>query len=98
VGAPEFAEPLLVVVGPTASGKTKLAVALAEKLDGEIVSADSVQVYRHFDIGTGKPSAEECSKAPHHLVDILEPESTLDATPCGRWTTSWPPTWRNAGS
>ncbi|HEX5100962.1 MAG TPA: isopentenyl transferase family protein, partial [Polyangiaceae bacterium] len=51
--------PLLVVVGPTASGKTELAVRLAEERGGEIVSADSVQVYRHFDIGTGKPSPSE---------------------------------------
>jgi tRNA dimethylallyltransferase len=70
---------LLVVVGPTASGKTELAVRLAEALGGEIVSADSVQVYRHFDIGTGKPSVEERQRATHHLIDIVEPFDPLDA-------------------
>lgn len=73
---------LLVVVGPTASGKTALAVELAEEIGGEIVSADSVQVYRHFDIGTGKPSAEEKARATHHLIDVVEPRETLDAA---RW-------------
>jgi tRNA dimethylallyltransferase len=75
---------LLVVVGPTASGKTSYAIELAERLGGEIVSADSVQVYRYFDIGTGKPSLEELARARHHLVDILEPEEPLDAA---RWAT-----------
>jgi tRNA dimethylallyltransferase len=73
---------LLVIVGPTASGKTELAVRLAEVLGGEIVSADSVQVYRHFDIGTSKPSAEERRRAPHHLIDIVEPDEDMDAA---RW-------------
>ncbi len=74
--------PLLVVVGPTASGKTDLAIELAERLEGEIVSADSVQVYRHFEIGTGKPSAAERKRAPHHLIDIVEPGEHCDAA---RW-------------
>jgi tRNA dimethylallyltransferase len=69
----------LVVVGPTASGKTELAVELATQLDGEIVSADSVQVYRHFQIGTGKPSPAERARAMHHLIDIREPDQPLDA-------------------
>jgi len=73
------AEPLLVVVGPTASGKTELALELAERLDGEIVSADSVQIYRHFDIGSGKPSGAERARAPHHLIDVAEPDEPLDA-------------------
>lgn len=76
------AAPLLVVVGPTASGKTELAVRIAERCRGEIVSADSVQVYRYFDIGTGKPSAEERARAHHHLIDIVDPLETLDAA---RW-------------
>lgn len=70
---------LLVVVGPTASGKTALAVQMAEALGGEIVTADSVQVYRHFDCGTGKPTADEKCRAVHHLVDILDPLEQLDA-------------------
>lgn len=72
-------ERLWVVVGPTASGKTALAIALCELYDGEIVSADSVQVYRHFEIGTGKPSAEERARAAQHLVDVIEPEEPMDA-------------------
>jgi tRNA dimethylallyltransferase len=70
---------LLVVVGPTASGKTEFAVRLCEALGGEIVTADSVQVYRHFNCGTGKPSQDERRRAAHHLVDILEPLETMDA-------------------
>jgi tRNA dimethylallyltransferase len=70
---------LLCVVGPTASGKTDLAIATCERLSGEIVSADSVQIYRGFDIGSGKPSLEERARAPHHLVDVLDPLETADA-------------------
>jgi len=71
--------PLLVIVGPTASGKTELAVRLAAEQGGEIVSADSVQVYRHFDLGTGKPSADERARAAHHLIDVIEPADPMDA-------------------
>ena len=70
---------LLCVVGPTASGKTELAVDICERVNGEIISADSVQIYRGFDIGSGKPSAEERARAPHHLVDVLDPLETADA-------------------
>ncbi len=70
---------LWVVVGPTASGKTSLAIELCEKHDGEIVSADSVQVYRHFEVGTGKPSPEERARARHHLIDVIEPNEPMDA-------------------
>ncbi|MEO7331761.1 MAG: tRNA (adenosine(37)-N6)-dimethylallyltransferase MiaA, partial [Minicystis sp.] len=70
---------LLVVVGPTASGKTELALRLAEKWNGEIIGADSVQVYRGFDRGSGKPSAEERARAPHHLVDCFDPGDEVDA-------------------
>lgn len=65
--------PLIVVAGPTASGKTKLAVELAKSLNGEVVSADSMQVYRHMNIATAKPSAEEMEEVPHHLIDFIEP-------------------------
>lgn len=73
---------LWVVVGPTASGKTELALRLAEQIDGEVVSADSVQVYRYFDIGSGKPSQAELARAPHHLIDCCDPHESLDAA---RW-------------
>jgi len=63
---------LLVVVGPTASGKSELAMRLAEQCNGEIVSVDSVQIYRHFDLGSGKPTAAEQARVRHHLVDIAD--------------------------
>jgi tRNA dimethylallyltransferase len=69
--------PLVVIVGPTGVGKTAVAVQLAQALNGEIVSADSRQVYRRMDIGTAKPTPEECRLAPHHLIDILEPDEEL---------------------
>lgn len=65
---------ILAVVGPTASGKTRLGVALAHALDGEVVSADSMQVYRRMDIGTAKPTPEEMEGVPHHMIDVAEPE------------------------
>jgi tRNA dimethylallyltransferase len=68
-----------VLLGPTASGKTALSLALAEKLDGEIVSCDSVAVYRDFEIGTAKPSMAERALVPHHCVDIVSPERDYSA-------------------
>lgn len=68
-----------MIVGPTASGKTELAVRLAERWGGEIVSADSVQIYRHFDVGSGKPTPDELARAPHHLVGALDPLAAVDA-------------------
>ena len=65
---------LLVIVGPTAVGKSALGLELARAFDGEIVSADSRQVYRHMDIGTAKPSLEERSSVNHHLIDIIDPD------------------------
>lgn len=70
---------LAVIVGPTASGKTALALELAERWNGEVVGADSVQIYAHFDVGSGKPSAEEMARAKHHLVGVVEPLDTVDA-------------------
>jgi tRNA dimethylallyltransferase len=65
--------PLVAIVGPTASGKSSLAVALARKLNGDILACDSTQVYRGFDIGTSKPTLEERGGVPHHLLDLVEP-------------------------
>ncbi len=75
----EKPERLLCVVGPTASGKTDLAIEACTRIGGEIVSADSVQIYRGFDIGSGKPTPEERAKAPHHLIDVLSPNESVDA-------------------
>ena len=70
---------VLVICGPTASGKSELALRLAEKLDGEIINADSMQVYRGMDIGTAKPSTEERARIPHHLIDIVSPDQPFSA-------------------
>ena len=69
--------PLVVIVGPTAAGKTDLAVHLAQEVNGEIVSADSRQVYRGMDIGTAKATREEQERAAHHLLDVVDPDETL---------------------
>jgi len=75
-----MSQPLLVVIlGPTASGKTALSLHLAERLQGEIVSCDSVAVYRELEIGTAKPSQEERCRVPHHLIDIAGPEELVTA-------------------
>lgn len=65
--------PLVILAGPTAVGKTALSISLADSINGEIISADSMQVYRHMDIGSAKITAEEMRGVPHHLIDILEP-------------------------
>lgn len=65
---------VIAVVGPTASGKTELAVELAVRLNGEVVSADSMQIYKYMDIATAKPSQEEMRGIPHHLIDFVEPD------------------------
>ena len=70
---------LLVVAGPTASGKTALALALAERFAGEIVSCDSVAVYRGMEIGTAKPTLEERARVPHHMIDVFSPDETCTA-------------------
>lgn len=66
-------KPLIILTGPTAAGKTKASIGLAKKIGGEIISADSMQVYRHMDIGSAKIRPEEMEGVPHHLVDVLEP-------------------------
>lgn len=69
----------LFVAGPTAVGKSEVALRLAEALNGEIISVDSMQVYRGLDIGTAKPTPEERRRVPHHLIDLLDPSQTFDA-------------------
>ena len=66
--------PLVVLFGPTASGKTSLAVEIAKLVDGEVVTADSMQVYKHMNIGTAKPTTEEMEGIVHHLIDVAEPD------------------------
>jgi tRNA dimethylallyltransferase len=70
---------IVVVTGPTATGKTSLAVDLALALDGEVVNADSMQVYRGMDVGTAKPSEEEMRGIPHHLLDVVDPDQPFNA-------------------
>jgi len=70
---------LLVLLGPTASGKSSLAIVLAKQFDGEIVSCDSVAVYREFEVGTAKPSAEQRATVPHHLLDVAAPGEAFTA-------------------
>ncbi|MDY7095261.1 MAG: tRNA (adenosine(37)-N6)-dimethylallyltransferase MiaA [Acidobacteriota bacterium] len=71
--------PIFAIVGPTATGKSDLAMRLARELDGEIINADALQVYRGFDLGTAKPSPEEQAEIPHHLIDILDPRERYSA-------------------
>jgi tRNA dimethylallyltransferase len=78
-GDAERGTTVMTIVGPTAVGKTGVAVAVARALDGEIVSADSRQVYRGMDIGTAKPGPGEVEAAPHHLIDIVDPSERYDA-------------------
>ena len=74
---------IVVITGPTATGKTRLGIMLARELGGEIVSADSMQIYRGMDIGTAKPTSEELAAAPHHLIDVAEPSENWSVS---RWT------------
>ena len=64
---------LICIAGPTASGKTALAVELAKMLNGEVVSCDSMQIYKGMDIGTAKPTPDEMQGIPHHMLDVVEP-------------------------
>ncbi len=80
----EMTKPRVVaVVGPTASGKTALAIELAKLFDGEIISCDSMQIYRGMDIGTAKPTEEEKCGIPHHMIDIIEPSESFSAADYG---------------
>ena len=70
---------VLTIVGPTASGKTRLAAELARRFHGEVVCCDSMQIYRHMDIGTAKPTAEEMGGIPHHMLDVADPQENYSA-------------------
>ena len=70
---------IVVIVGPTASGKTELGVELAKEINGEVISGDSMQVYRGMDIGTAKVTESEMQGIPHHLINILNPDQTYSA-------------------
>jgi tRNA dimethylallyltransferase len=84
VGAGKARSRVGFIVGPTASGKTSLALEIAERLGAEIVNADSRQVYRGMDLGTAKPTAEERRRVPHHLIDVREPDKSLDVAEFAR--------------
>ena len=71
-------QPLIILTGPTASGKTALSVELAKRIGGEIISADSMQVYRHMDVGSAKVTKEEMDGIPHHLIDVLDPQDAFN--------------------
>ena len=71
---------IICICGPTASGKTGLAVALAKKLDGEVISCDSMQIYRGMDVGTAKPTPEEMQGVPHHLLDVADPDESFSVS------------------
>ena len=73
-------QPLIIVTGPTAVGKTSLSIDLARAVNGEIISADSMQVYRHMDIGSAKVTQEEKRGIFHHLIDVLEPYEDFNVT------------------
>jgi tRNA dimethylallyltransferase len=75
---------VLAIVGPTASGKTTLSIFLAEKLHGEIISADSRQIYKFLNIGTAKPTPEDLHRVPHHFIDILDPNQEFNAAEYGQ--------------
>ena len=81
----KISNPIIVVTGPTGCGKTALSIALAQKLGvgsctgSEIINADSVQVYKYFDIGSAKPTAEQLEKVKHHLISDLEPHENFNA-------------------
>ena len=70
---------IIVICGPTALGKTSIAIDLARDFSGEIIGADSMQIYRHMDIGTAKPTLDEQARVPHHMIDIVDPDEPFDA-------------------
>jgi tRNA dimethylallyltransferase len=80
MGDADNKQKIVIIIGPTASGKTDLAIRLAEHFDGEIVNADSMQLYRGLNIGTAKPSPELRHRVPHHLIDIADPDQEFSAS------------------
>ena len=76
--------PLIAVVGPTGSGKSNLALELAKRFSGEIISCDSVQIYKDFNIGTAKLTGPQQQQIPHHLIDLVEPDHLFTAGEYGR--------------
>jgi tRNA dimethylallyltransferase len=71
---------VIIILGPTASGKTSLSLGLAKKINGEIISADSMQIYKHLNIGTAKPSTREMAGIKHHMMDFLEPDKSFNVS------------------
>jgi len=78
-------EPLLIILGPTAVGKTELSIAVAQELSGEIISADSMLIYRYMNIGTAKPTKKEQRGIPHHLIDIIDPNQPFSVADYCLW-------------
>ncbi|MCG8591500.1 MAG: tRNA (adenosine(37)-N6)-dimethylallyltransferase MiaA [Proteobacteria bacterium] len=79
MNAPAERQPIVVVTGPTASGKTPLAIRLCQRFRGEVVNADSMQVYRYMDVGTAKPTLAERGETPHHMLDVVTPDVEYNA-------------------
>jgi len=74
-----FQKKIVVICGPTGIGKTSFAIKLANSFDGEIIGADSMQIYKYMDIGTAKPDENEIKQARHHLIDFVKPDESFDA-------------------
>ncbi len=71
---------VLIIGGPTAVGKTATSIEMAKRFGGEVVSADSMQIYKHMDIGSAKPTAQEMGDVPHHLIDFLDPKEAYSVS------------------
>mgnify|MGYP000385430309 FL=1 len=80
VADPDHLAQVVFIMGPTASGKTSLALELAQRVDCEIISVDSALIYQSMDIGTAKPTADELAQVPHHLIDIIDPSETYSVS------------------
>ena len=78
----------VALAGPTAVGKTGFAIRIAEEFDGEIVSCDSMQLYKYMDIGSAKPTREEMARARHHLVDVIDPREDFSVRDISTWPTT----------